>query len=68
FLQGYTFEEMGQRWGVSRQAAHRLFLRACEAIRQSWSRHPLHGLTLTYRESTLRRYARRTRWLNHEEE
>lgn len=68
FLQGYTFEEIGKHWGISKQAAHKLFLRACEAIRQSWTNHPLYGLTLTYRESTLRHYARRTRWLNREDE
>jgi len=68
FLHGYTFEEIGQHWGISKQAAHKLFLRACEAIRQSWTKHPLYGLTLTYSESTLRHYARRTRWLNREEE
>lgn len=68
YLYGFTFEEMGRHWGVSKQAAHRLFLRACAAIRESWSGHPLHGLTATYRESTLRRYARRTRWLNRDEE
>lgn len=68
FLHGFTFEEMGRHWGVSRQAAHRLFLRACETIRQSWNGHPLHGMTVAYRESTLRRYARRTRWLNRDEE
>lgn len=68
FLHGFTFEEMGRHWGVSKQAAHQLFLRACEVIRQSWSRHSLHGLTLVYSESTLRRYARRTRWLNRDEE
>lgn len=68
FLRGYTFEEMGKHWGISKQAAHQLFLRACEVLRQSWQQHPLHGLTLTYSESTLRRYARRTRWLNREEE
>lgn len=68
FLQGYTFEEIGKHWGISKQAAHKLFLRACEAIRQSWTKHPLHGLTLTYSESTLRHYARRTRWLNREDE
>ncbi len=68
FLQGYTFEEMGKRWGISKQAAHQLFLRACEVIRHSWQQHPLHGITRTYRESTLRHYARRTRWLNREED
>ncbi len=68
FLQGYTFEEIGDRWGISKQAAHKLFLRACEAIRQRWADHPLFGLTLTYAESTLRHYARRIRWLNREEE
>jgi hypothetical protein len=68
FLQGYTFEEIGKHWSISKQAAHKLFLRACEAIRRSWQEHPLHGLTLTYSESTLRHYARRTRWLNRDEE
>jgi hypothetical protein len=68
FLRGYTFEEIGKYWGISKQAAHKLFLRACEAIRRCWQEHPLHGLTLTYSESTLRHYARRTRWLNREEE
>ncbi|MCS6829351.1 MAG: sigma factor-like helix-turn-helix DNA-binding protein [Armatimonadota bacterium] len=68
FLHGYTFEEIGQQWGISKQAAHKLFLRACEAIRRSWMRSPLYGLTLTYHESTLRHYARRTRWLNRDEE
>lgn len=68
FLRGYTFEEIGQHWGISKQAANKLFLRACDAIRQSWTEHPLHGLTLTYSESTLRHYARRTRWLNRQEE
>lgn len=67
FLQGYTFEEMAKRWGVSKQAAHRVFLRACATIRASWRGHPLNGITLAYLESTLRRYARPTRWLNREE-
>ena len=66
FLQGHTFEEIGKHCGISKQAAHKLFLRACEAIRQSWTKHPLYGLTRTYSESTLRHYARRTRWLNRE--
>ena len=68
FLRGYTFEEMGCEWGISKQAANKLFLRACEAIRRSWLEHPLHGITLTYSESTLRHYARRTRWLNRDEQ
>lgn len=68
FLLGYTFEEIGQRWGISKQAANKLFLRACDAIRRIWTQHPVCGLAQTYSESTLRRYARRTRWLNHEEE
>ncbi len=67
FLRGYTFEEIGSEWGISKQAAHKLFLRACEAIRRSWTTHPLNGLTLSYSEATLRHYARRVRWLNREE-
>jgi hypothetical protein len=67
YLCGYTFEEMGHRWGISKQAAHKLFLRACEAIRSRWQQHPLCGLTRTYAECTLRHYARRTRWLNREQ-
>ncbi|MER3474529.1 MAG: hypothetical protein C4335_10975 [Armatimonadota bacterium] len=68
FLCGYTFEEIGSAWGISKQAAHKLFLRACSAIRHSWAGHPLCGLTLTYSESTLRHYARRVRWLNRDDE
>lgn len=67
FLSGYTFEEIGSAWGISKQAAHKLFLRACEAIRQGWAKHPMNGLALTYSEATLRRYARRVRWLNRDE-
>ncbi len=68
FVSGYTFEEIGRQWGISKQAANKLFLRACEAIRRRWSQHPLYGLTCTYRECTLRRYARRVRWLNRDEQ
>lgn len=68
FLRGFTFEEMGNEWGISKQAAHKLFLRACEAIRQIWASHPMNGLTHTYREATLRHYARRVRWLNRDEQ
>lgn len=68
FMQGYNFEEIGRKTGVSKQAAHKLFLRACEAIRRSWNQHPLHGMAIAYSESTLRRYARRVRWLNRDEQ
>ncbi len=67
YVAGYTFEEIGRQWGISKQAANKLFVRACEAIRRSWFKHPMHGLTRTYSEATLRHYARRVRWLNRDE-
>lgn len=56
---GWTFDEIGEARGCSKQAAQRLWSKAAAKLRRALRTYPLAGLAGVYRAETSRRGLRR---------
>jgi len=53
-LNGWTFEEIGRRFGHTKQAAQNVFRQAAAKLVRAWNDEPLTGMADAYREDLKR--------------
>ncbi|MBS1721939.1 MAG: hypothetical protein JSS66_02910 [Armatimonadetes bacterium] len=53
-LEGLTFEEIGLRWGHSKQGAQNIFFQGAKKLVRAWMEYPYRGLASVFREEVRR--------------
>ncbi|MBX3112410.1 MAG: hypothetical protein KF857_10415 [Fimbriimonadaceae bacterium] len=53
-LEGHTFEQIGDRFGTTKQGAARVFFQGAKKLAKAWVDYPFRGLPSVYEEETTR--------------
>ena len=53
-LEGYTFEQIGDNFGTTKQGAARVFFQGAKKLAKAWLDYPYRGLPAVYDEETSR--------------
>lgn len=53
-LEGHTFEEIGQRFGHTKQGAQRIYHQGAKKLARAWITYPYRGLPSTYESEVTR--------------
>lgn len=53
-LEGHTFEQIGEKYGTSKQGASRVFFQGAKKLAKAWLEYPYRGLPAAYEEETSR--------------